>query len=141
MGDGDLPQYKERHRAKSLRRGMNYKAQSYLRDKWLSERAEASFGADASDYSTIFMPWGPKWDSKKIAKMVCCVGDVGVDVFGLPCLALDGDQMYTKDMVLNSPWYDKHKKHHTHPCFLGPWRCLKCAVLCCVVFALNYMSL
>lgn len=28
-------------------------------------------------------------------------------------------QMFTKDLVLNASWYDKHKKHHTHPCFIG----------------------
>lgn len=27
--------------------------------------------------------------------------------------------MYTKDMILNSKWYDPKKKHHTHPCFFG----------------------
>lgn len=27
--------------------------------------------------------------------------------------------MYTKDMILNSQWYDPKKKHHTHPCFFG----------------------
>jgi hypothetical protein len=27
--------------------------------------------------------------------------------------------MFTKDLVLNASWYDKHKKHHTHPCFMG----------------------
>lgn len=27
--------------------------------------------------------------------------------------------MYTKDMILNSKWYDPSKKHHTHPCFFG----------------------
>ena len=41
-----------------------------LQDHWTSERAEAAFGSSASDYSTIFMPWGPKWDSKRITKMV-----------------------------------------------------------------------
>ena len=57
-----------------MRRSNNRKTMSYFRDKWLSERAEASFGADASDYSTIFMPWGPKWNAKNIAKMVrACV--------------------------------------------------------------------
>jgi len=27
--------------------------------------------------------------------------------------------MYTKDIVLNSKWYDLTKKIHTHPCFFG----------------------
>lgn len=27
--------------------------------------------------------------------------------------------MYTKDMILNSKWYDPNKKYHTHPCFFG----------------------
>ncbi len=53
-----------------MRRSNAHKTLSYMRDRWLSERAEASFGADASDYSTIFMPWGPNWNAKKITKMV-----------------------------------------------------------------------
>eukprot|EP01117_Protostelium_nocturnum_P000642 TRINITY_DN1074_c0_g1_i1.p1 TRINITY_DN1074_c0_g1~~TRINITY_DN1074_c0_g1_i1.p1 ORF type:complete len:1339 (+),score=623.19 TRINITY_DN1074_c0_g1_i1:199-4017(+) len=27
--------------------------------------------------------------------------------------------MYSKDMILNSHWYDPNKTHHTHPCFFG----------------------
>jgi hypothetical protein len=27
--------------------------------------------------------------------------------------------MYTKDMILNSQWYDPNKHVHTHPCFFG----------------------
>ncbi len=40
-------------------------------DRWTNERVEeAAFASSASDYSTIFMPWGPKWDSRRITKMV-----------------------------------------------------------------------
>jgi hypothetical protein len=55
---------------KQNRRSRAKNTLSYFRDQWLSERAEASFGADASDYSVIFIPWGPKWNAKKIAKTV-----------------------------------------------------------------------
>lgn len=53
-----------------LRRSHMRKTQAYMRDKWLQERAEASFGAEASDYSIIFIPWGPKWNAKNISKTV-----------------------------------------------------------------------
>lgn len=67
-----------------------------FQDEFSRERLEAAGGADASDYSTLFLPWGPKWTAVRIRKM-----------------------MYTKDMILNSKWYDPTKKHHTHPCFFG----------------------
>eukprot|EP01118_Nematostelium_gracile_P012221 TRINITY_DN4433_c0_g2_i4.p1 TRINITY_DN4433_c0_g2~~TRINITY_DN4433_c0_g2_i4.p1 ORF type:complete len:598 (+),score=159.56 TRINITY_DN4433_c0_g2_i4:17-1810(+) len=67
----------------------------YGNDDYTKERLRDS-GGDASDYSTVFLPWGPKWHAERIRKL-----------------------MYTKDMVLNSPYYDPNKKYHTHPCFFG----------------------
>ncbi|PRP88491.1 ankyrin repeat protein [Planoprotostelium fungivorum] len=52
--------------------------------------------ASESDYSSVFLPWGDDFTAEKIRKL-----------------------MYTKDMVLNSEWYDPSKKYHTHPCFFG----------------------
>jgi len=67
-----------------------------MHDEWGEDKARQAGGADSSDYSTIFLPWGPKFTAQKCRKM-----------------------MYTKDMILNSKWYDPNKKHHTHPCFFG----------------------
>ena len=53
-------------------------------------------GESASDYSTVFLPWGPTWHARRIRKL-----------------------MYTKDLILNSKWYDPKKVYHTHPCFFG----------------------
>jgi ankyrin repeat protein len=50
---------------------------------------------DLSDYSTVFLPWGPKWTAEEIANLVVL-----------------------KDKTLNSPDYD-NKKFPTHPCFIG----------------------
>eukprot|EP01091_Cochliopodium_minus_P014082 TRINITY_DN470_c0_g2_i1.p1 TRINITY_DN470_c0_g2~~TRINITY_DN470_c0_g2_i1.p1 ORF type:complete len:1824 (-),score=771.42 TRINITY_DN470_c0_g2_i1:113-5584(-) len=50
----------------------------------------------ASDYSTVYLPWGQKWNAERIRKLC-----------------------YTKDVILNSEWYAKNKKYHTHPCFFG----------------------
>ncbi|PRP85402.1 hypothetical protein PROFUN_06948 [Planoprotostelium fungivorum] len=49
-----------------------------------------------SDYSSVFLPWGEGYTAESIRKL-----------------------MYTKDMVLNSEWYDPSKKYHTHPTFFG----------------------
>ncbi len=80
-------------------------------DAWQKERMEQEGGANASDYSVsncilllwslivsqcVFLPWGPRWDAERIRKL-----------------------MYSKDLILNSPWYDPNKKIHTHPCFFG----------------------
>ena len=50
----------------------------------------------AADYSLVFLPWGPRWNARKVRKI-----------------------MFKKDLVLNSRWYDPKKKFHTHPCFFG----------------------
>ena len=95
--------YKDRQRSRKIRPQSKNKT-SFLDlldtsmhgdDKeYNSERLEA--GACASDYSTVFLPWGPTWHANRIRKL-----------------------MYTKDMILNSKWYDPKKKYHTHPCFFG----------------------
>ncbi|KAI9597685.1 ankyrin repeat-containing domain protein [Syncephalis fuscata] len=56
--------------------------------------------ADNNDYETVHLPYGPRWHAGNTVK-----------------------QLYTKDVVLNSPWYTKNKgrsiKFHRHPCFFG----------------------
>eukprot|EP00771_Trimastix_marina_P001861 gnl/Trimastix_PCT/2968.p1 GENE.gnl/Trimastix_PCT/2968~~gnl/Trimastix_PCT/2968.p1 ORF type:complete len:2220 (-),score=718.10 gnl/Trimastix_PCT/2968:78-6275(-) len=64
-------------------------------DPFLQDRLAES-GVEASDYSVVFLPWGPKWNAARTQKI-----------------------MYRKDMILNSPWYDPEKSIHTHPCFFG----------------------
>lgn len=49
-----------------------------------------------ADYSCVFLPWGPKWTAVQVRHL-----------------------MYTKDLILNSQWYDEDKSAHTHPCFFG----------------------
>jgi ankyrin repeat protein len=94
--------YKEQQRLRKLRPAGVQKASFWsaldprFNDDFSRERLEAEGGADASDYSTVFLPWGPAWTAERCRKM-----------------------MYTKDMILNSKWYDPKKKHHTHPCFFG----------------------
>lgn len=51
---------------------------------------------DVSDYSTVYMPWGPQWNCTKVSQL-----------------------MKTKDRVLNSEEYDPDRKYPTHPCFMG----------------------
>jgi hypothetical protein len=62
-----------------------------FRDPFLRDRLEQlGGGVNASDYSCVFLPWGPKWTANRIVKL-----------------------MYTKDMILNSTWFDPNKKIHT----------------------------
>jgi hypothetical protein len=75
---------------------VNWRSARRYSDKWNTERQEELGGADASDYSTVFLPWGKGWDANRVRKI-----------------------MYSKDMMLNSEFYDKTKTYHTHPCFFG----------------------
>jgi len=65
---------------------------------YLNKRSkeQLSIGADLSDYSAIFLPWGPGWKARDIAKI-----------------------MLNKDYIMNSEEYDPNKKYPTHPCFMG----------------------
>ncbi|PRP87864.1 ankyrin repeat protein [Planoprotostelium fungivorum] len=77
--------------AESFRRG------SLMMDLTGEDSDDDEDSAEArSDYSSVFMPWDPEWPAERIRKL-----------------------MYTKDMVLNSKWYDPSKGFHTHPCFFG----------------------
>jgi hypothetical protein len=101
----EAPEYRTRYKEQQRLRRLRPEAaqrQSFwtqldpnLDDDYNRERIEEG-GASSSDYSTVFLPWGPKWSAERIRKL-----------------------MYTKDMILNSKWYDPNKKHHTHPCFFG----------------------
>jgi len=93
--------FKEQQRLRKLRPEVP-KPQNIFDDNSLDdddfnyERMREAGGAEASDYATVFLPWGPKWNCMKCLKM-----------------------MHTKDMILNQKFYDPNKKHHTHPCFFG----------------------
>lgn len=75
----------------------SYKMRRMMNDPFLQKRLEYS-NEKASDYSTVFLPWGPNWKAKKIRKL-----------------------MMTKDIVLNSEWSEAYgnRGYHTHPCFVG----------------------
>eukprot|EP00697_Spironema_sp_BW2_P015776 gnl/Spiro4/6750_TR3486_c0_g1_i1.p1 gnl/Spiro4/6750_TR3486_c0_g1~~gnl/Spiro4/6750_TR3486_c0_g1_i1.p1 ORF type:complete len:1979 (+),score=693.93 gnl/Spiro4/6750_TR3486_c0_g1_i1:115-5937(+) len=64
-------------------------------DPYLKERMDYD-EIEISDYSCVFLPWGPKWNAEKVRRL-----------------------MYTKDLVLNSQWLDIGLKRHRHPCFFG----------------------
>lgn len=51
---------------------------------------------NVSDYSLVFVPWGPTWKASDIIKL-----------------------LKQKDKILNSKAYDPTKTWHTHPCFIG----------------------
>eukprot|EP00854_Cymbomonas_tetramitiformis_P018187 gene18187-21666_t len=92
--------YKELHRSNKRRppaRPRFGKLRAYSQTRWAEERLEElRAGADASDYSTVFLPWGP--------------GHCARNTMGM---------MHTKDYILNSPWFAKERRHHIHPCFFG----------------------
>jgi len=51
---------------------VEYKLRQALRDKHNLYRSEQGMGtgAELSDYSTVFLPWGPDWNAKKIEKQM-----------------------------------------------------------------------
>lgn len=53
-------------------------------------------GADASDYSTVFLPWGRGYTAKRCATL-----------------------MRVKNAVLNNPYMSKNRPYKLHPCFIG----------------------
>lgn len=89
--------YAYRERSTGNRSGESWKMQAMMQDPYLKKRLEYS-NEKASDYSTVFLPWGPQWTAKKIRKL-----------------------MMTKDIVLNSDWSEQYNNrgYHTHPCFIG----------------------
>ena len=89
--------YAYRQRSSKSDHVESYKMQRMMNDPYLKERLEYS-PEKASDYSTVFLPWGPSWNAKRIRKL-----------------------MMTKDIVLNSEWSEiyNHRGYHTHPCFIG----------------------
>ncbi|GBB92606.1 hypothetical protein RclHR1_02030009 [Rhizophagus clarus] len=82
------------------KRERNYHPES---SSYVSRRKRRSSDIKASkfennDYGTVILPYGPKYNAKRIKRLI-----------------------YTKDMVLNSKWYEKNKERvlHRHPCFFG----------------------
>lgn len=60
------------------------------------DELEDNYGTLDCDYSTVYLPWGPRWNASSCERI-----------------------MLNKDMVLNSSEYDPNKKYPTHPCFIG----------------------
>lgn len=89
--------YAYRERSTKAHSVESYKEQRMMEDPFLKKRLEYS-NEKASDYSTVFLPWGPSWTAKRIRKL-----------------------MMTKDIVLNSDWSASFtaRGYHTHPCFIG----------------------
>ncbi|RKP04376.1 ankyrin repeat-containing domain protein, partial [Thamnocephalis sphaerospora] len=73
-------------------------AGTYARQNRSNDLKASAF--ENNDYETVHLPYGEKWTAARIVK-----------------------QLFTKDMVLNSPWYSKNRGHdikfHRHPCFFG----------------------
>lgn len=72
-------QYRMEQRLKNAKPFEKYKIQSELRrglaDKHSLARMEAGFtgvssGAELSNYSTVFLPWGPAWFAKKVKRVM-----------------------------------------------------------------------
>jgi hypothetical protein len=49
-------------------------------DEFNKERLEEG-GADSSDYSTVFLPWGPRWTAEKARKLMYTKVSTFVEVF------------------------------------------------------------
>jgi len=95
--------YKEQHRTRRMKplytssfaERFNYRRM--VHNKWVGQRMEEVHGgADASDYSTVFLPWGRGYNAKRCATL-----------------------MRVKDAVLNNPYISKNRPYKLHPCFIG----------------------
>ena len=57
----------QERRGGQVRRDYSAILARYMQDPWLKERADQVISAsNASDYSTVFLPWGPKWTAKRV---------------------------------------------------------------------------
>ncbi|GBG27761.1 Serine/threonine-protein phosphatase 6 regulatory ankyrin repeat subunit A [Hondaea fermentalgiana] len=86
--------YQTRHQVQSgmaMRRDLSYRKYDQL------ERIEKAGAADeSSNYATVFLPWGPGYDARKVLKL-----------------------MKRKDIAFNSPYYRRDRTYYLHPCFFG----------------------
>ncbi|KAK8798793.1 hypothetical protein WA158_007877 [Blastocystis sp. Blastoise] len=89
--------YAYKERTANKRMSSTWKQQDLLEDPYVRNTLRFT-GDKSSDYSTVFLPWGPQWTAKKIRKL-----------------------MTTKDIVLNAGWSElfQSRGYHTHPAFIG----------------------
>ncbi|GMH44409.1 hypothetical protein BSKO_12361 [Bryopsis sp. KO-2023] len=97
--------YREQHRSKKMRQmcssafAHKFRMRGMIHNPWMAERLEAisaRHGADASDYSTVFLPWGKGYNAQRCATL-----------------------MNAKDRILNDRWISKGREYKLHPCFIG----------------------
>jgi len=94
-------QYKQqqrlgRHQPLAVRQGpFQAKLQQDMQDEFIQGQL-LDAQVDASDYQTVFLPWGPQWDADKVRNLV-----------------------YTKDMLLNAVFRDPFQDGYRHLCFFG----------------------
>ena len=85
--------YHERQRAKKKQTPRHH----FKTDTRTLLRMESAGAIDAaSDYSTVFLPWGPDFTAVQTLKM-----------------------MKKKDRLLNGRWFAKDREYNIHPCFFG----------------------
>jgi len=87
-------QYQTRHQVSS---GKAMRLHQRSRDYGQIERMEkANGGSEESNYGTLFLPWGPDFDAKRLMKL-----------------------MRKKDRTFNSAFFMEGRTYHLHPCFFG----------------------
>ncbi|CAG8440942.1 1066_t:CDS:10 [Ambispora gerdemannii] len=83
---------------KRLLRPKHPKSGMYASRSWSRSRNLRTSKFENSDYETVQLPYGERFNAKRIKNL-----------------------LYTKDMVMNSDWNQKNRKRtlHRHPCFFG----------------------
>eukprot|EP01063_Lacrimia_lanifica_P029653 TRINITY_DN4571_c0_g1_i1.p1 TRINITY_DN4571_c0_g1~~TRINITY_DN4571_c0_g1_i1.p1 ORF type:complete len:1795 (+),score=613.03 TRINITY_DN4571_c0_g1_i1:74-5458(+) len=84
-------QYMNRQRAKKQ---ANYTR--YLSARQIERMEKSGGSAELSNYSTVFLPWGPEHTARRIMKL-----------------------MKKKDISVNGKWFAKDRTYRLHPCFYG----------------------
>ncbi|RIA84952.1 ankyrin repeat-containing domain protein [Glomus cerebriforme] len=90
-------EYVEKKRERNCR-PKHPKSGIYASRKWARAKNMKGSKFENSDYETVILPYGLKYDAKRIMRMI-----------------------YKKDMTLNSSWIQKQNQRvlHRHPCFFS----------------------
>jgi hypothetical protein len=119
---GSRLRFKEKQRNRKMRPA-HEDAGNYKSLEWKRENDLTSQNVDANDYSTVFIPYGPVWTARKIAKLA----HKKDYITNSTCFFFVADSscffyLLTFRFLLSDP-YLMHKfrttRHHQHPLFYG----------------------
>ena len=84
------------HDRQKLKKGEQIDFRNQRDNRTMARMEKLGGSAEVSDYSTVFLPWGPEQDARRTLRL-----------------------MKKKDLVLNGKWFAKDRTYFLHPCFFG----------------------